>query len=99
MFFDLTYDAEGNVTDVVLKPGESEDADKLHDYACILRVDNPALRFSDKAKAGGFDHLDDAEYEKLLNKIKLISGNMFENKAQINIFRLVVMLLDHILKE
>lgn len=99
MYFNLSYDDNGNVTDIVLKPGINEEADKLHDYSCILKVKNPALDFSEMAKAGVFDEITDEEYEKAITKIKDISKNCFDNSSEVNIFRLVVALMKHIMCE
>ena len=70
MFVDLTYDLE-KFTGLTIKPEEKEDPDLLHDYAQRLMIKNPAIRFSDLAKAGKMNDMCDEDYEQALKNIKL----------------------------
>lgn len=98
MFLELTYDRCGDVSDVVLEPDENEDPDELHNYAGTLRVTNPAIQFSDRAKSGEFNYYDDDEYFLMLNRIKEFSSMFFRNQPSINIFQLAAILSEYILK-
>ena len=68
MYFDISYDGH-KVKKVILKLDVPEDPDKLHEYACLLKVKNPAIMFAERVKAGELNELSDEEYEAILNKI------------------------------
>ncbi len=79
-------------------PSEGEDPQVLHDIASRLLVENPAIAFSDMAKAGKLNSYDDEEYEKLLAVVKrlnllFIPPNSDKPVPQINLFDMVIQLL------
>ena len=98
MFLDLTYDNCGDVSDVILEPDQNEDPDELHNYAGTLKVTNPAIQFSERAKRGDFNYYDDDAYSLMLNRIKEFSSMFFRNQPSINIFQLAAILSEYILK-
>lgn len=79
-------------------PSEGEDPQVLHDIASRLLVENPAIAFSDMAKAGKLNSFTDDEYEKLLAVVKrlnllFIPPNSDKPVPQINLFDMVILLL------
>lgn len=97
MIIDITYE-RGKAKDIVLKPDGREKAETLHDYACLLKVKNPALEFSRRAKAGEFNEISEADYESILSLIKTVSLTCFDNNSEINIFQLVVNLMKQVVE-
>lgn len=96
MFFDINY--KGTETpDLILRPDGREEPDKLHDYACLLKVKNPAIAFSERTKAGEFNDISDEDFMYILNQVKFISRNCFDNKSEVNIFRLCVSLMEQLM--
>ncbi len=79
-------------------PSEGEDPEILHNMASRLLIENPAIAFSDMAKAGKLNSYDDEEYEKLLAVVKrlnllFIPPNSDKPVPQINLFDMVIQLL------
>ena len=98
MYVDLTYDPE-KFTGLTIKPEEKEDPDLLHDYAQRLMIKNPAIRFSDLAKAGKMNDMCDEDYEQALKNIKLVSAEFFGSNAYANVFHVLDAALTYILSQ
>ena len=94
---DVYYDKE-DVEDVVLKPIKKEDIDKLYVYSQIINIKNPAIMFSEDAKAGFFNELTDEEYYIALERIKFVSETFFNKVTETNIFQLTADLLKFIMQ-
>jgi hypothetical protein len=88
MFLDLDYNNE-NFVGLTIEPTATEDADTLHNYANNLVLKNPAITFSEMAKAGLFNDMSDEDYKVALENVKLVSSEFFESKPEVNIFHVL----------
>ena len=96
----IEYDLDRNflVKTLHIVPTSDENVDELHSIATRLYVDNPAIKFSEDAKAGLFNNYSDNEYDKCLQICKRLSllfcpPNGGKAEAKINLFELTVKLL------
>ena len=82
-----------------LVPGKDDNPDYLYNLSKKLLVVNPAVQFTEAAKAGKFNDVTDPEYYVLLARIKYIA-KLFFNTTQYdqNIFMLASLMMEHILK-
>ena len=97
MKFDFEYDDDITLKSLVLLPDKEEDADELYVLSRQLPVTNPAIVFTEKAKRGDFNAISDSDYQKILDRTKLISTHIFNSQPSINIFRLAVSLMEVLL--
>ncbi len=85
-------------TQIHIVPSKNEDIDMLHNAACRLLIENPAIDFSKAAKAGLLDKYNDDQYDAMLSVIKRLNLLFIPPKEDksgpvINIFDLLVQLL------
>ena len=97
MKFEITY-VDELVKSAVLVPEPNEDENYLYNLSCILKVKNPAMNFSEMAKAGAFKDISDEEYEFALSKIKKINELFFKKQSNTNVFALVNEMMEYFLK-
>ncbi|MBQ7582839.1 MAG: hypothetical protein IJU25_08475 [Lachnospiraceae bacterium] len=97
MYFELKYDDE-NLTGLMIRPGETEDPDVLHNYAQMLKIKNVAIAFSDLAKEGGLNDMPDKEYVLALKRVKIVSG-FFNDQPSANVFHILAEAIRYILRE
>ena len=95
MYFDLNYNCKDFVN-ITICPTEKEDPDLLYDYAQTLRLKNPAVTFTEMAKAGLFNDMDDDEYRRALEGIKVISQELFGSKSEQNVFHVLAEAVNYI---
>ncbi len=79
-------------------PCPNEDVNVLHSMASRLIVQNPAIKFSEDAKAGLYNDFSDDEYEKALAVVKRLSllfqpPKAEKSESEIDLFNLTVRLL------
>ncbi len=98
MYVDLTYDPE-KFTGLTIKPEEKEDPDMLCEYAKRLMIKNPAIVFTELAKAGRMNDMCDEDYEQALKNIKLVSAEFFGSNAYANVFHVLDAALTYILSQ
>ena len=68
------FGADGLMTDIWFDGlDESERVTSVSEAMTKLRVKNPAVVFTEKAKAGVFDEISDEEYYSLLSSIECIA--------------------------
>ncbi|MCR4684570.1 MAG: hypothetical protein K5649_03795 [Lachnospiraceae bacterium] len=98
----IQYDLHGNTMhDLYLAPEVTENISELYNLSQELLVMNPVILFADKAKAGVFNNLSDAEYEKMLCHIKAFDTLFWDDTGRgnkyINIFMFVEKLMNALL--
>ncbi len=98
MHFDLDYNDE-HFTNLTIEPDVNEDANMLHNYANTLVLKNPALTFSEMAKAGMFNNMSDEDYRDALDNVKFISKEFFDSKSKANIFHVLDKALSYVLSQ
>ncbi len=97
MYLDMNYNDE-HFINLTIEPGVKEDADMLHNYANNLVLKNPAVTFSEMAKAGQFNTMSDEDYQFALQKIKLVSTEFFDSEPEANIFHVLDRALNYLMR-
>lgn len=97
MYFDLNYNDEQFIG-LTITPDKSEDPNKLHNYANSLVLKNPAIIFSEMAKAGDMNVMSDEDYAIALENIKIVSS-FFDAQPEANIFHVLDKAITYILSQ
>lgn len=98
MYLDLDYNDECFVG-LSIEPNATEDADMLHNYANNLVLKNPAVTFSEMAKAGLFNSMSDEDYQVALENVKFVSSEFFNSKPEANIFHVLDKALTYCMRQ
>ena len=98
MYFDLKYDRDAELDSLIIRPDKNENPDVLHNYSKILKVRNPAIRFSELSKMGMFSEYSDQDYSVMLTSIKEFDRLFFNKKVNVNVFQLLADMTEYILQ-
>ncbi len=98
MYFNFNYDNEARLNGLIIRPDKNDDPDVLHNYSKILKIRNPAIRFSELAKMGKFNECSDQDYSVMLNSIKEFDRLFFMKKVDVNVFQLLADMTEYILQ-